>query len=97
MIVYLIDSVQELLSFKGVSCGPKMKFVEDIEIKLYCHFEHEFLISVLSYITTILAFLILILYVFSIVSLVYYVYKFFKQKSRDDVLDLEIISYKKLD
>lgn len=97
IIINLEDSVKELLSYEGVTCGPDMTFVEDIDIKLICHFEHEFLIRVLSYITTILAFIILFLYFSSTFSVIFYVFKFNKQKKRESELDLHMISYKKLE
>lgn len=95
IILNLVSNVQQLLHFEGETCGPKMKFVDDIGIKLICHFEHEFLIRVLSYVTNILAFIILILYFFSIFAVIFYVKKFRSQRKRDDDLDLHMISYKK--
>ena len=95
-ILYTIDEVKDLLGFKGVECGPDMDFVDDIDIKLICHFEHEFLIRVFSYITNILAILILVLYILSVVSLLYYVKKFFSQQDREDELDRKMIAYKKV-
>ena len=96
VILNTIDEVKDLLGFNGVECGPKMDFVDNIDIKLVCHFEHEFLIRVFSYITNILAIMILVFYIFSVFSLIYYVKKFFSQKERDDELDTKMISYKKL-
>lgn len=96
IIINTVSDVQQLLNFEGESCGPKMKFVDDIGLKLICHFEHEFLIRVLAYITNILAFIILILYFFSIFAVFYYVKKFRSQKGRDSELDIHMISYKKL-
>lgn len=97
IIINLVDSVKELLSYEGVTCGPDMTFVEDIDITLVCHFEHEFLIRVLSYVTNVLAFLILFLYFLSIFSLIFYVLKFKKQKKKDSDLDLHMITYKRLE
>lgn len=90
------SDVQELLGFEGETCGPKMRFVDDIGLKLRCHFEHEFLIRALSYITSLLALIIVILYFLSIFSVVFYVKKFRSQKGRDVELDTQLISYKKL-
>merc|ERR1711977_714351 len=97
IILNLVDEVKQLLSYEGVSCGPKMTFVKDIGVKLTCHFEHEFLIRVISYITNILAFIILALYVLSIIALIYYVFTFISQKRRESELDLHMIAYKKLE
>ena len=96
LILNEISEIKELLAFEGEHCGPKMKFVDDIDVELICHFEHEFLIRVLSYITNILALIIVILYFISIFCVIFYVRKFKKQKRRDVELDMHMISYKKL-
>lgn len=96
IILFSVENVQQVINFEGETCGPHMKFVDDIGFKLICHFEHEFLIRVLSYITNILAFIILALYFLSIFSVLYYVKKFYSQRRRDAELDMHLISYKKL-
>lgn len=96
IILNEVEAIQELLAFEGELCGPKMKFVDNIGLELRCHFEHEFLIRVLSYITNILAVIIVVLYFLSIFCVIFYVKKFRSQKKRDVELDLHLIAYKKM-
>ena len=70
-----------------------MEVVENIDRKYLCHFEHEFVIAVLSYITNIVAFLVWICMLCSIFGLIYYTRRFRYERSRTEYLDTELIPY----
>ena len=93
LIYHLIETVDQLLSFSGVECGREMKKVHDLDQKYICHFQHEFLIAVLSYITTVVAFLIWLSLGASLVGLIYYYLRFRREKSNTEHLDYELLPY----
>ena len=91
--IYEVEAVSKLFNFDGVICGPQMDFVKDLGAEFICHFYHEFLIKVTSWVTTVIAFLVLIAYFISVFALLYYVYKFRNQSIRKEHLNESLIGY----
>lgn len=93
LIINLADDVSDLLRFEGVKCGPDMRSVPNLGTEFTCHFEHEYLIHVLSILSTTLAFVDLLLLVVSTVGLLVYARKFHSHQDRRQYLDEELIGY----
>ena len=60
---------EDNIDLHGVTCGPEMMYVPDIDTTLTCHFESEIILYFASYFTSVLTIILLVLLFISIIPL----------------------------
>ena len=96
LVLTLVPVVHDMITFSGITCGPNLMHVDDIPTRQLCHFQHEFVITVLVYITNIFGFFIWFLHIITLVSIFYYFLRFRYQLQRQSLLDRELLTYEVL-